>query len=94
MKRLVLAEKPSVGRDIARVLGCKKETHSYIEGNDHIVTWALGHLVSLADPEQYGKEYKEWNMDVLPMMPKYWKLTVFKEDIQTIPDSKEITSSK
>ena len=45
MKRLVLAEKPSVGRDIARVLGCKKETHSYIEGNDHIVTWALGHLV-------------------------------------------------
>ena len=79
MKRLVLAEKPSVGRDIARVLGCKKETHSYIEGNDHIVTWALGHLVSLADPEQYGKEYKEWNMDVLPMMPKHWKLTVLKK---------------
>ena len=79
MKRLVLAEKPSVGRDIARVLGCKKETYSYIEGNDHIVTWALGHLVSLADPEQYGKEYKEWNMDVLPMMPKHWKLTVLKK---------------
>ena len=79
MKRLVLAEKPSVGRDIARVLGCKKETHSYIEGNDYIVTWALGHLVSLADPEQYGKEYKEWNMDVLPMMPKHWKLTVLKK---------------
>lgn len=79
MKRLVLAEKPSVGRDIARVLGCKKETHSYIEGNNHIVTWALGHLVSLADPEQYGKEYKEWNMDVLPMMPKHWKLTVLKK---------------
>lgn len=79
MKRLVLAEKPSVGRDIARVLGCKRETHSYIEGNDHIVTWALGHLVSLADPEQYGKEYKEWNMDVLPMMPKHWKLTVLKK---------------
>ena len=72
-------EKPSVGRDIARVLGCKKETHSYIEGNDYIVTWALGHLVSLADPEQYGKEYKEWNMDVLPMMPKHWKLTVLKK---------------
>lgn len=79
MKRLVLAEKPSVGRDIARVLGCKNETHSYIEGNDYIVTWALGHLVSLADPEQYGKEYKEWNMDVLPMMPKHWKLTVLKK---------------
>ncbi len=61
--------------------------------NDHIVTWALGHLVSLADPEQYGKEYKEWNMDVLPMMPKHWKLTVLKRH-QTIPDSKEITPSK
>lgn len=58
MKRLVLAEKPSVGRDIARVLGCKNQSHSYIEGKDYIVTWALGHLVSLADPEQYGKEYK------------------------------------
>ena len=94
MKRLVLAEKPSVGRDIARVLGCKKETHSYIEGNNHIVTWALGHLVSLADPEQYGKEYKEWNMDVLPMMPKTLEINSVKEDIQTIPDSKEITPSK
>ena len=90
MKRLVLAEKPSVGRDIARVLGCKKETHSYIEGNDHIVTWALGHLVSLADPEQYGKEYKEWNMDVLPMMPKHWKLTVLKKTSKQFQTVKKI----
>lgn len=79
MKRLVLAEKPSVGRDIARVLGCKNQSHSYIEGKDYIVTWALGHLVSLADPEQYGKEYKEWNMNVLPMIPDHWKLTVLRQ---------------
>lgn len=79
MKRLVLAEKPSVARDIARVLGCQKKSHSYIEGKDYIVTWALGHLVSLADPEQYGKEYKEWNMETLPMMPKHWKLTVLRQ---------------
>ena len=89
MKRLVLAEKPSVGRDIARVLGCKKETHSYIEGNDHIVTWALGHLVSLADPEQYGVEYGCPSNDA-----KTLEINSVKEDIQTIPDSKEITPSK
>ena len=51
MKKLVLAEKPSVARDIARVLGCKKQTKNYIEGSSYIVTWGLGHLVTLADPE-------------------------------------------
>ena len=66
MKHLVIAEKPSVGRDIARVLHCNKKTNTYIEGTDYIVTWALGHLVTLADPEQYGEQYKTWNMDTLP----------------------------
>ena len=79
MKQLVLAEKPSVARDIARVLGCHNKTKNYIEGKNYVVTWALGHLVSLADPEQYGKEYKTWNMDTLPMMPKQWKLTVLRK---------------
>ena len=66
MKHLVIAEKPSVGRDIARVLHCNKKTNTYIEGTDYIVTWALGHLVTLADPEQYDEQYKTWNMDTLP----------------------------
>ena len=79
MKHLVIAEKPSVGRDIARVLHCNKKTNTYIEGNDYIVTWALGHLVTLADPEQYGEQYKTWNMDTLPMLPKHWKLVVIKQ---------------
>ena len=92
MKRLVLAEKPSVGRDIARVLGCKRETHSYIEGNDHIVTWALGHLVSLADPEQYGIQRVEYGCPSNDA--KTLEINSVKEDIQTIPDSKEITPSK
>jgi DNA topoisomerase-3 len=56
MKVAVLAEKPSVGRDLARVLGCKKDCGSYIEGEEYIVTWALGHLVTLADPEEYSEE--------------------------------------
>ena len=79
MKHLVIAEKPSVGRDIARVLHCNKKTNTYIEGTDYIVTWALGHLVTLADPEQYGEQYKTWNMDTLPMLPEHWKLVVIKQ---------------
>ena len=62
MKRLVLAEKPSVARDIARVLGCKKQTKNYIEGDKYVVTWGLGHLVTLADPEGYDKKLKTWRM--------------------------------
>ena len=78
-KHLVIAEKPSVARDIARVLHCNKKTNNYIEGNDYVVTWALGHLVTLADPEEYGKEYQTWSMDTLPMLPKQWKLVVIKQ---------------
>ena len=70
MKSLVIAEKPSVGRDIARVLGCKKQIQGAIEGEKYIVTWGLGHLVTLADPEEYEAGWKEWKIDYLPMMPK------------------------
>ena len=59
MKHLVIAEKPSVARDIARVLHCGQKSAGCMEGKDYIVTWALGHLVTLADPEQYGEQYKE-----------------------------------
>ena len=76
MKKVVLAEKPSVGRDIARVLKCEKQGNGFLEGKDYIVTWALGHLVTLADPESYDKKYKTWNMDDLPMLPKPYKLVV------------------
>ena len=76
MKHLVIAEKPSVGRDIARVLGCGKKNNSCMEGEKYVVTWALGHLVTLADPEEYGSQYKTWSMDTLPMLPDPWKLAV------------------
>ena len=78
-KILVLAEKPSVGRDIARVLGCKNDKNGYIEGSKYIVTWALGHLVTLADPESYDYRYKCWNMEDLPILPKYLKTVVIKK---------------
>nr|WP_296263603.1 DNA topoisomerase III [uncultured Merdimonas sp.] len=79
MKSLVLAEKPSVARDIARVLGCHKNISGAIEGGQYVVTWALGHLVTLADPEGYDKKYKEWNMDSLPMIPRKWELVVIRQ---------------
>ena len=75
-KQLVLAEKPSVGRDIARVLNCTKQGNGYLEGKDYIVTWALGHLVTLADPEAYDPKYKSWQLEDLPMLPKEFKLVV------------------
>lgn len=75
-KSLVLAEKPSVGRDIAKVLNCRNKGNGYIEGNKYIVTWALGHLVTLAEPDKYDKKYKTWNMEDLPMLPDKMKLEI------------------
>ena len=79
MKSLVLAEKPSVARDIARVLKCGKKLNGALEGDKYVVTWALGHLVTLADPEEYDRKYKEWKMEDLPMMPKKMELVVIKQ---------------
>lgn len=79
MKSLVIAEKPSVARDIARVLKCSKKINGALEGDKYIVTWALGHLVTLADPEGYDKKYKEWKMEDLPMLPKKMELVVIKQ---------------
>ncbi|MDR7002574.1 DNA topoisomerase III [Neobacillus niacini] len=78
-KSVVIAEKPSVARDIARVLNCNKKGNGYLEGDKYIVTWALGHLVTLADPESYDVKYKTWNLEDLPMLPDRLKLTVIKQ---------------
>ena len=79
MKALVIAEKPSVARDIARVLHCEKKLDGGMEGKDYVVTWALGHLVTLADPEAYDKKYMKWEMETLPMMPDKMKLIVIPQ---------------
>lgn len=78
-KSLVLAEKPSVARDIANVLKCNKKGNGFLEGDKYIVTWALGHLVTLADPESYDDKYKKWNLEDLPMLPERLKLTTIKQ---------------
>ncbi|MCR5149706.1 MAG: DNA topoisomerase III [Clostridiales bacterium] len=78
-KTLVLTEKPSVAKDIAAVLGCRKNGNGCIIGDRYIVTWALGHLVTLADPEGYDDKYKTWRMEDLPMLPDKMKLTVIPQ---------------
>ena len=78
-KTLVLAEKPSVGRDLARVLNCKNEKNGYIEGDSYVVTWALGHLVTLAGTESYSNKYKNWDINDLPILPKHLKTIVIKK---------------
>lgn len=93
-KTLVIAEKPSVARDIARVMHCSKKANTYLEGNQYIVTWALGHLVTLADPEEYGRQYQSWNMDTLPMLPKEWKLVVIKQTSRQYAAVKELLHRK
>ena len=79
-KTLVIAEKPSVGRDLVRVLpGAFDKHEGYLEGPDHVVTWAVGHLVQLADPDEYGAQYKKWRMADLPIVPEHFKLVVRDE---------------
>lgn len=78
-KSLVIAEKPSVARDIARVLKCGKKGNGFLEGDQYIVTWALGHLVTHADPEQYNQSYKEWKMEDLPIIPDPFKLVPIRQ---------------
>ncbi len=75
----VLAEKPSVARDIARVLGASKQGQGYLHGNGYVVTWAIGHLVALAQPHEIQPEWKHWRRDLLPMLPRAWPLVVYEK---------------
>ncbi len=97
-KILVLAEKPSVGKELARVLGCTQPKEGHIIGQKYIVTWSLGHLVTLADPEHYGEHYKKWALETLPILPEKMDLVVLKETnkqfqvVKKLMKSPEITS--
>ncbi len=86
-KTLVIAEKPSVGQDLARVLpgpfekhtGAGEKTARWLEGPDHVITWAVGHLVQLAEPDEYDEKFKKWRMADLPIVPRHFKLVVRDE---------------
>ncbi|MCD8784946.1 DNA topoisomerase III [Staphylococcus gallinarum] len=79
MKSLIIAEKPSVGIDIANSLNINEKRNGYFENNKYIVTWALGHLVTNATPEQYDAKYKEWKLNVLPIIPNKMKTVVISK---------------
>ena len=88
-RSLVLAEKPTVAKELAAVLHCRQKGNGFFSGEKYIVTWALGHLVTLADPEHYGDQYKTWSLETLPMLPKKMELVVMKEtrkQLKTVSD--------
>ncbi|MFL5858209.1 MAG: DNA topoisomerase III, partial [Solirubrobacteraceae bacterium] len=79
-KTLVIAEKPSVGRDLARVLpGAFAKHDGYLEAPQYVVSWAVGHLVQLAEPDEYDPKYKKWRMADLPIVPERFKLVIRDE---------------
>ena len=75
----VVAEKPSVARDIARVLGASKQGQGYLHGNGYVVTWAVGHLVALAQPHEINPEWRQWRRNLLPILPDRWPLVVYEQ---------------
>ena len=93
MKKLILAEKPSVAREIARVLGCKQNMNGAISGSNYIVTWALGHLVTLATPEELSKEWQVWKLETLPMIPEKFETRVIKETSKQFQNVKALLKS-
>src|SRR5216683_7731245 len=72
----VLAEKPSVARDIARVLGAGAKGDGYLHGNGYVVTWAIGHLAALAQPHEINPQWRSWRRELLPMLPESWPLVI------------------
>ena len=89
----IVAEKPSVARDIARVVGATKQGDGFLHGNNHVVTWAIGHLVSLAQPHEMRPEWKSWRRDLLPMLPQEWPLVVYDRTKPQFETVKRILSS-
>ena len=89
----VLAEKPSVARDIARVLRATKQGDGYLEGNGYVVTWAIGHLVALAQPHEIRPEWRQWRPELLPMLPEHWPLVAYEKTKDQFETVKKILNS-
>ena len=77
--KLIICEKPSVGMTIASALGIETKKDGYMESEDFLVSWCIGHLVELSEPSCYGSEYEKWNLEALPVLPESWQLTVSKD---------------
>lgn len=84
-----MAEKPSVGRDIARVLGCKEKGDGCLFNDTYLVTWAVGHLVALCDPDEIDESYKKWRRETLPILPESFPLKVLPKNTQPVLHGEE-----
>ncbi|MCL4793816.1 MAG: DNA topoisomerase 3 [Bryobacteraceae bacterium] len=89
----VLAEKPSVARDIAKVLGASRKGDGFLHGNGYVVTWAIGHLAALAEPHQINPAWRQWRRDTLPMLPSEWPLVVYEKTKDQFETVKKILTS-
>jgi len=84
MVKLVIAEKPSVGKSLADVLGAKSKKDGFYEGNGYIVSWCIGHLLGLADPKDYDEKDEKWRKEELPILPQEWKYTAAAKNREQI----------
>ena len=92
-KTLVIAEKPSVGRDYARVLGCREKGEGFLSSENYIVSWAVGHLIELCEPEKYDPKYKKWNYPDLPIIPQQMKLQTIRKTSSQFQVLKKLMNS-
>ncbi|MCL2159320.1 MAG: toprim domain-containing protein, partial [Oscillospiraceae bacterium] len=92
--RLIVSEKPSVGRELAGIVGAKEKKDGHIAGNGYIVTWAIGHLTELAEPEMYDEKFKAWKLEALPIIPDSFKTVVSKKTSDQYKILKELMNSK
>ena len=94
MKKLIIAEKPSVGMTIAKAVGASTKGAGYMEGNDVIVSWCVGHLMRNADPEMYNESYKDWDLSALPIIPKQWKTVAIPESKKQLEILRKLAARK
>ena len=92
--KLVITEKPSVAMSIAEVLGCKDRKDGYLEGNGYIVSWCIGHLVGVENPESYDPLYSKWKYEDLPIIPEIWTLQIFKNTKKQFNILKKLMNKK
>lgn len=94
MKKLIIAEKPSVGRTIAAVLGAKDQKEGFIEGKDYIVSWGIGHLAELVNADSYDERYARWTRNDLPIVPANWKYKVPRDKFNQFTTVKQLMNRK
>lgn len=94
MKALIIAEKPSVGRDIAKVIGCASKGEGFLFNENYIVSWAFGHLVTLFDPDDYDESLKRWKRETLPIIPQEIKLKAVKDGKKQLNIIKKLMNDK